>query len=255
MPPPEEEVRYHCLRPAQIVRRRKALPLAWLPMGILEWHGPQNPLGLDALKAEGVLCHAARQIGGLVMPTLYWGDHRRSIAELAFDPKLSPWFPQDKPDQTAPIAREMDLPTESLAREADRLDRAGGWRVWTELVTNILFEVESLGFRCIAAYAGHAPLWKPLDEAAANYARQGGSAEVVTLSFPGGEDHAAVRETSLMLALCPGMANLGELDASGSRHIGILGEDPLKATAERGWEMVHRFEAEARRKLAKWIKE
>ncbi|MBN2582219.1 MAG: creatininase family protein [Planctomycetes bacterium] len=247
-----EEVRYQCLRPAQVVSRRTKLPLAWLPLGILEWHGPQNPMGLDALKAEGLLCHAARRIGGLVMPTLYWGDHRRALAEVVFDPALSDWFPQHLGDQTEAISREMRLPREQLVREADRLDRTGGWRVWTELVTNMLFQVESLGFRCIAAYAGHAPLWAPFDEAAAIYCDQGGVAEVMRLSIPGGEDHAAVRETSLMLALCPGLADVGQLSATGERHIGILGDDPLAATAEFGWQLADQFADEARQRLAAW---
>jgi creatinine amidohydrolase len=249
---PEEplEVRYARLRPSAAVARRQAMPLAWLPLGVLEWHGPHNPLGLDALKAEAILCHAARRVGGLVMPTLYYGDHRRSLAEALFDPAVSDWFPQDAPDQTAAIAQRMQVPRESLSREADRLDRAGGWRVWTELATNILFLIESLGFERIAAYAGHVPLCKPLDVAAANFARQGGRARFIRLDLPGGEDHAALRETSLMLALCPGLADLGELDASGKDHIGILGEDPLGASAEFGWKLADDFAKAAKEKLA-----
>jgi creatinine amidohydrolase len=254
MPESAEEVRYAYLRPAQVVERRKALPLAWLPLGVLEWHGPQNPLGLDALKAEAILCHAARLLGGLVMPALFWGDHRRALAEVAFDPAVSEWFPRDVPDQTAAISRRMELPKESLLREADRLDRAGGWRVWTELVTNVLFQIESLGFACVAAYAGHAPLRKPLEEAAAAHARQGGKARVVYLDIPGGEDHAARKETSLMLALCPDLCDLRELDVSKQSHIGMLGEDPLKASAEFGWQLVREFVAAARGKLAEWLK-
>jgi creatinine amidohydrolase len=252
VPESTEEVRYYCLRPAQAVARREALPVAWLPLGVLEWHGVQNPLGLDALKAEGLLCRAAGDIGGLVMPTLYWGDHRRPLAEVVFDPAVSDWFPSHLGNQTEPISREMRLPREQLVREADRLDRSGGWRLWIELVTNILFQIESLGFRCIAAYAGHAPLWTPFDQTAEAYRRQGGAAEVMRLSVPGGEDHAAVRETSLMLALCPGLADLSELDPSGARHIGILGDDPLAATAELGHQLADQFVAEARRQVAAW---
>ena len=254
MPQSAKEVRYACLRPAAVVARRRALPLAWLPLGVLEWHGPQNPLGLDALKAEAILCHAARWIGGLVMPTLYYGDHRRALAEVVFDPAVSDWFPRDVPDQTAAIARRMEWSKERLVREADRLDRAGGWRVWTELVTNVLFQIESLGFSCVAAYAGHAPLWAPLKAAAKAFRRQGGKARFVFLSMPGGEDHASKKETSLMLALCPGLADLGEQDASRKSHIGMFGEDPLGSSVAFGRRLVRRFVAEARGKLAGWIK-
>lgn len=271
MPASVKEVRYHYLRPRQAVARRRKRPLAWLPLGVLEWHGPQNPLGLDAMKAKAVCCEAARRIGGLVMPALYWGDHRRALAEVVFDPAVSPWYPQDKPDQTLAIARLMQWPKERLVREADRMDRAGGWRLYTELLVNILFQIESLGFRRIAAYAGHAPLRKPLEQAARTFRRGGGKAKVVFLDFPGGEDHAAKRETSLMLALFPGLADLRELAPSvrelspsgrsarpqrtpraakrGERHVGMLGEDPLNASAAFGRKMVREFVAAARKRL------
>lgn len=50
----DPEVRYELLRPAQVVARRTACPLAYLPIGGIEWHGPQNPLGLDGLLARPV---------------------------------------------------------------------------------------------------------------------------------------------------------------------------------------------------------
>jgi creatinine amidohydrolase len=250
MPEIPEEVRYQRLRPGQVVQRRQTLPLAWLPLGILEWHGPHNPLGLDALKAEEMLCYAARQIGGLVMPPLYWGDHRRSIAEVVFNPAVSPWFPQDVPDQTAGISRAMGLPQESFQSGAARAEQLDAWRIWKELLVAMFFQIESLGFRAIAVYAGHAPLRPRLVEAAETYRGLGGAAEVVILDIPGGEDHAAIRETSLMLALCPGLANLGELDPASPRHIGVMGDDPRKASAEFGWEIVREFTADARRRLS-----
>ena len=53
-----QEVRYHILRPEQIVARRNACPVAYIPIGNLEWHGVHNPLGTDTLQAEGlaILC-------------------------------------------------------------------------------------------------------------------------------------------------------------------------------------------------------
>lgn len=246
------EVRYIYLRPAEVVRRRRELPLAWLPLGVIEWHGLHNPFGVDIVKAEAALCHAARRIGGLVMPPLCWGDHRRDIAEVAFNPAKSPWYPQHLPDQTEAIARETGVPVEMLQREADRMIRQGGWDAWKAVAVHVLYEIESMGFGCIAAYCGHGPLTEPFQQAVATYRAGGGACQVIPLDFPGGEDHAALRETSLMLALCPGLSDLAELDASGSRTIGTLGDDPRKASAELGWQMVGEFEAEARRRLAKW---
>lgn len=60
-----EEVRYQYLRPDQIVMRREAFPVAYVPLGCLEWHGPHNPLGADAMQAEALAILAAQKGGGL----------------------------------------------------------------------------------------------------------------------------------------------------------------------------------------------
>lgn len=39
------EVRYHMLRPKQVVDRRRRCPVVYIPIGTLEWHGLHNPLG------------------------------------------------------------------------------------------------------------------------------------------------------------------------------------------------------------------
>ena len=64
-------VQYERLRPRQIVARRRACQVAYLPIGTIEWHGIHNPVGLDTLKIHALLCECAKQIGGLVFPPLY----------------------------------------------------------------------------------------------------------------------------------------------------------------------------------------
>ena len=71
-----DEVRYQYLRPRQIVERRNACPVAYLPIGTLEWHGFHNPLGADTLQAEGFAIACAQRGGGLAFPPLYYGENR-----------------------------------------------------------------------------------------------------------------------------------------------------------------------------------
>jgi creatinine amidohydrolase len=71
-----DAVRYERLRPAQIVARRQACPVAWVPIGTIEWHGEHNPVGLDTLKIHALLERCALEIGGLVLPPLYYGECR-----------------------------------------------------------------------------------------------------------------------------------------------------------------------------------
>ncbi len=47
-------------------------PICYIPLGVLEWHGEHNAVGLDAIKAHAICVKAARLSGGVVLPTLYW---------------------------------------------------------------------------------------------------------------------------------------------------------------------------------------
>ena len=57
------KVRYEEMLPHEVVAARKANPIAYLPIGTVEWHGLQNALGLAPLKARS-LCERAAAQGG-----------------------------------------------------------------------------------------------------------------------------------------------------------------------------------------------
>lgn len=50
---------------------RTKKPVAYLGLGVLEWRGLHNPLGLDGIKANAVLEYIADELGGIVMPPLF----------------------------------------------------------------------------------------------------------------------------------------------------------------------------------------
>jgi creatinine amidohydrolase len=68
-----EKVHYEQLLPHEFEARLAQRPVAYLPIGTLEWHGVQNPLGTDGLKAHAICCEAALRYGGVVLPTLFLG--------------------------------------------------------------------------------------------------------------------------------------------------------------------------------------
>lgn len=47
-------------------------PICYIPLGVLEWHGEHNAVGLDAIKAHAVCVRAAQLSGGVVLPAIYW---------------------------------------------------------------------------------------------------------------------------------------------------------------------------------------
>ena len=66
-------VQYELLRPAEVRKLQEACSVVYVPVGSIEWHGLQNPLGTDGLKAHAVCCEAALKYGGVVLPTLFLG--------------------------------------------------------------------------------------------------------------------------------------------------------------------------------------
>ncbi|MCZ6633953.1 MAG: creatininase family protein [bacterium] len=69
------EVRWERMFPDQLESAFETCPLVWYTYGLCEPHGPHNAVGLDALKAHGIACYAAREHGGIVAPPDYWHIH------------------------------------------------------------------------------------------------------------------------------------------------------------------------------------
>jgi creatinine amidohydrolase len=68
-----DHVRLEYLLPFQIRKIMAERPVAYLPLGTIEWHSEHLPVGLDALTAHGLCLRAAAAGGGLVYPPLYYG--------------------------------------------------------------------------------------------------------------------------------------------------------------------------------------
>lgn len=68
-----KSVQYELLRPSEVKSLQTKCPIAYIPVGSLEWHGVQNPLGTDGIKAHVICCEAALRHGGVVLPTIFLG--------------------------------------------------------------------------------------------------------------------------------------------------------------------------------------
>jgi creatinine amidohydrolase/Fe(II)-dependent formamide hydrolase-like protein len=80
------EVRWERMFPDQLDQAFQECPLVYFTYGLCEPHGPQNAVGLDALKAHGIACRAAETHGGIVAPPDYWHWHESGGA--------APWLHQ-----------------------------------------------------------------------------------------------------------------------------------------------------------------
>ena len=76
------KVRFEEMFPWEVARAMAEAPICYLPLGVLEWHGEHNAVGLDGIKAHAICVEAARQSGGVVAPALWWGaDEREDLAD------------------------------------------------------------------------------------------------------------------------------------------------------------------------------
>jgi len=235
------KVRYEEMLPHEVVAAREAFPVAYLPIGGVEWHGEHNCLGLDTVKIHALAIKCAEAHGGIVMPALFWGEPRQThLMEANHDPQ-------------GRIAGKMGLPLENFAPGYMKaLDLAEDER-YVRLLVHLLFELQSLGFKVIVIMAGHYPLLNHAEAAIHLYRMQGRAKawactgyELVREEIPEAGDHAAAWETSLMLALRPDLVDLSRLPAGDDPNdlIGVHGRDPRRYASrefgERGVEAIVR---------------
>ncbi len=237
-------IRYHEMRPHQIREVRDDFPVAYLPMGVLEWHGEHNPVGLDAVKATAMAEHFARDIGGLVMPTLWYGDNRQILAEVVFGGGGGPDAFDHRPGIMAGYG---GLNLRAFQDDAERSKADGGWDTWATLYRHALNQISTLGFSVIVTLSGHYPLSEPAEWVSEDY-NETEQARVISIigcdlvedlfhdERGKGGDHAARWETSLLMYLRPELVELERLDPDPNTVlVGVLGEDPRKlASAEYG---------------------
>jgi creatinine amidohydrolase len=77
-----KELRVRYMLPGELREAREKLPLIYLPLAPLEWHGPHLALGTDAVNAEKTALAVAEKTGGVVLPTLHMGTERERSPEM-----------------------------------------------------------------------------------------------------------------------------------------------------------------------------
>jgi creatinine amidohydrolase len=205
--------KYEMMNPEEFEDEILRAPVAYFPLGTLEFHGPHLPIGNDALKAQAILERACDRTGGVMVPALYWGiggGHKH-------------------------------YPTSIIIRD----------EILGQLLDDILEGLVRNGFRVIVLLTGHYPgeQTSAVKEAADRLRRSHPDIRIWALAeyeaFPDEfrGDHAAKWETSILQYLRPELVHienlqgalepdaprqtrtLEEMNAPGPLY-GILGENP-----------------------------
>lgn len=153
---------------------RKALaerPVAWIPVGLLEWHGDHLPLGTDVLRADHICRLLATELGGIVLPPLY----NSMIGYSSFEGTLV-----FKHDTAVAVALQL------------------------------LAELEKVGFKAAVMLSAHGGQWQNAYLEAVVDGFQGSMAfhALRPSAASGRGDHAGTSETSEMLAVDPDLVDL-----------------------------------------------
>jgi creatinine amidohydrolase len=195
------------MRPGEILAERERAPVAYVPVGLLEWHGPHLPLGVDALNAEAVAQGLAREVGGVVLPTLYLGTAGlRTLASLE-----AVGLPGDQ------YVVGMDFPGNSVPSYYYPEE------VLALAVRATLELLRRQGYRLAVLVNGHAAPNQvaTLERLAAEYSHTTPLQVRMLLAMPGSTRgqwsaaHATGQETALMLALAPETVDVAALPAEG----------------------------------------
>lgn len=219
-----EEVRYHMLRPDQIVARRKARPVVYIPVGTIEWHGVHNAVGADTLQAEGLAIRCAEKGGGLVFPSLYYGESR-----------LEGLMEANASDRDL-IAQRMELSPDNFTQALMPFSPMEQQLNHQRLLLHILSEAATLGFELGVLVPGHYPLIHACRAAMQifNMNRRGMLAWacidylLVKEQYPQAGDHAGYWETSHMMHLHPQTVDLSRLGPEDSPLVGIHTRQPVR---------------------------
>jgi creatinine amidohydrolase len=208
-----DRVRAELLRPGQLREAVQVSPIAYVPLGTIEWHCEHLPVGLDSLTASGICLRAALATGGVVLPTLYYGtggDHGRY-----------PWT--------------------IMMPGADPLET---------MLALTISRLRDFGIATVVLFSGHfagpqVDLVKRLAlECTDEWFSVLGYAVNEIEGLPLAPDHAGIFETTLLAELHPGLVDISELQPmndgpmpesdswSPTRHdpghplYGIIGPDP-----------------------------
>jgi len=204
------KINYELMLPHEMDKAVAEFPVAYVPIGSLEWHGKHLALGNDTLKALGILEHTARRFGGVVLPPTYWG-------------LVGAWHPWTFGDMDADAFRKM--------------------------CEYIFRSLAALGFKVIIAVTGHdvpahiEHMRAALETVQKDFPVQGLAMMEGDLTDFGEHkmDHAAHWETSILMYLRPDCVDMHQIrddDLSGWNaedwsSPGIGGQDPRNGKANK----------------------
>lgn len=215
------EVRWERMFVDELEAAFAACPVAYLPYGLCEPHGPQNALGCDGLRAHAFTRRAAELHGGIVAPPMFWNVHELGI--------YAAWGEAVIGQRTHWLTA---LPPAMFFK-------------------NILYHLrtcENLGFKAIVVFSGHSGPHAQDAKTVQEVLQPHFAARLAFLldgefnDLWNGSGHGGAVETAMLWAAhedCTDLSRLPEPDAPGPHF--AMGADADKANLRRGREIIEQI--------------
>lgn len=224
-----KEVYYENMCPWEFQQHLDNMPIAYLPLGTLEWHGPHLPLGADGIQAKGLFQIMAEEVGGIVLPPLFVGPDR------VFEYENQQYYGMDiNTGGTVTIYSTQQFPGSAYWIPSE---------LFEALLIQIMQQLHRAGFKVIIGH-GHGPSIKSFQALKEKAKKEWGIILYTAWDFAKEErlkfqnDHAGANETSLMMALKPELVHIQDIKDK-SQLMGVAGENPLEAaSAEFGQQII-----------------
>ncbi len=219
-----EKVLYIELTPQEFKERLAKAPIAYLPLGTLEWHGKHMPLGTDGLISSGFFIELAKKVGGIVLPMLFLGpDNSRTVdGKEYYGMDIESYHPQH-PQQLLGSAYWVKK------------------NFFKQILAEILKQLKRAGFKIVVAH-GHSPSTMAFYQSSKKWGKEfdlklftcwrNNESDGLGIQT----DHAAANETSLMMAIKPALVKIENLPKDmNEKPLGLDGKDPREfASSEEG---------------------
>jgi creatinine amidohydrolase len=235
-------VEYIKLTPTDFRTRIAEAPIAYLPLGTLEWHGEHLPLGSDGMQSSSFMKDLAREAGGIVLPMLYLGPDMMTSKDEQELYGMDFW---------------LSLEEGKSYMAPQQLDGSSYWvpdDLFHQIMEHSIKQLVRAGFKIIVAH-GHGPStrhvidhWKEWEEKynvliytcwswnirGENDLKSSEISDREGLGIM--TDHAAMNETSLMMFYYPDLVKMEQLSPDTAQWpLAVAGRDPrLYASAEQG---------------------
>ena len=242
------KVLYEELTPKEFRERIAQAPVAYLPLGTLEWHGEHLPLGADGLQAFEFFKLLAKEVGGIVLPSLFLGPDIPGSYDTIISVDGREYYGMDLGyDAEMKIGighwgKNAKYKTQQLTGSAYYVPDS----TFHKMMHGIMKQLSRAGFKIVVAH-GHGPstryVLNHINEFRDVYnltVLTCRSSNVGNLCFMC--DHAGTNETSLMMALRSELVQMENLPKDTSEilvGVGSRARDPrIYASKAHGKEIV-----------------